>query len=103
LLASTLRQRRHEVLEARDRSEAISLARWRRIHLLITDVELSGFGLDLAARLQRRQPLIRVMLVSAHVDGIVAPGRDWVFMRMPFPMDAFLTQVDRLLADECPL
>jgi len=61
------------VAEARDGREALTLARERRLDLMLLDVALPGLnGLDACARIRARTPEVRMLMVSMY------PNDDYV-------------------------
>jgi two-component system cell cycle sensor histidine kinase/response regulator CckA len=71
LLASVLRIRAYQVLEARNGKEAIDVAanHGAPVDLLITDLVMPGLsGTELAAELRRSKPDLKVLFVSGYTD-----------------------------------
>jgi DNA-binding response OmpR family regulator len=91
LAETALRAQGYEVITAADGQDAIveSRALGRPIDLLITDVLLPGIsGSDVAERLLREQPNLRVLFISGHADeALVRHGvheRAMPFLPKPF-------------------
>ena len=102
-----LRLRGFSVLPARHPAEALQLAaeRDRRIDLLLTDIVLPGLsGRDLAAKLLRGRPNLKVLYTSGYSDEVIAhcdiqintPG----FVRKPYSPDTLVRQIRTLLASD---
>ncbi len=104
-LASRVLQRfGYTVLPARSGDEAIRIAaeQDRRISLLLTDVVMPGLsGKDVAERLTRTDPRLRVLFMSGYTDNIIAehgllkPGT--AFLSKPFTPDALASAVRSVL------
>jgi CheY-like chemotaxis protein len=92
LVSIALRQYGYTVVEARDGEDALRLARSDRhrvIHLLITDIVMPGLsGPELAARLAKERPEIRVLYTSGYAETITM--RDGVDRRTPVLSKPFL-------------
>jgi PAS domain S-box-containing protein len=106
LAVSVLRSCGYHVLVAKDGPEAIQISEHHRqpIHLLIADVVMPQLGgRELAERLQRQRPEMRVMYMSGYVDQEIAqysastPGT--IFMSKPFTIEE-LTHKVRSVLDE---
>jgi CheY-like chemotaxis protein len=90
------------VLEASDGAEALRVYEQHRgrIDLLVTDVTMPGMtGPDLAGRLTRLQPSLKVLYVSGLVPGgVEIPGEAGAaFLGKPFPPAALLRKVREVL------
>jgi PAS domain S-box-containing protein len=105
LAVSVLRSCGYHVLPAKDGPEAIQISEQysQPIHLLITDVVMPQLGgRELAERLQRQRPALRVMYISGYVDEEISqysastPGMS--FMSKPFTIED-LTQKVRTMLD----
>ena len=80
LAAQALRRRGYTVYEARNAEEALewSLNSPHKPNLLITDVMMPGLsGPNLAARLLRRNPTLRVLYMSGYADDEIVEGTSW--------------------------
>jgi PAS domain S-box-containing protein len=104
LVRQILEQRGYRVIEARSGREAL-LATAREpgpIHLLLSDVVMPGTGGgELAARLKKLRPDVRVLLVSGYPPpadrGEDVPPVDG-FLRKPFQAEQLLDEVRRVLS-----
>jgi CheY-like chemotaxis protein len=95
----------YEVLEARHGGDALLVCEQYRdpIHLMVTDVVMPGMsGHELAERLTRRRPGMKVLYISGYTENTVfdhgVPGdRAW-FVQKPFTARSLLDKV-RLVLD----
>ncbi len=104
LAARVLRRHGHDVLEARDGLEALSVrqARSGRIDLLITDVVMPRLGgPELVAQLRRAQPDLQVLYISGYQDtrNEQEAGADQTvrFLQKPFTPATLIDTVRRAL------
>jgi CheY-like chemotaxis protein len=95
----------YTVLAAANGNEAmeIALAYPGEIHLLITDVVMPGMGgRDLAERLGRERPSMRMLFISGYTDDAILHhgvlDGDTAFMNKPFPPASLLEKVRELLS-----
>jgi two-component system cell cycle sensor histidine kinase/response regulator CckA len=104
LAQQILVDRGYRVAVAANASEALDLVGRleRGIDLLLTDIVMPGLsGLDLAQRLRRRQPDLRVLFMSGYSDspllraGLAREGSG--FLQKPFSADALERRVRELL------
>lgn len=104
LAEQILADRGYQVVAAANASEALEVvARLdRELDLLVTDVVMPGLsGLDLAQRLQRRSPRLRILFMSGYADspllraGLAQGGA--AFLQKPFSADALERRVRELL------
>ncbi|HKP94424.1 MAG TPA: response regulator [Fibrobacteria bacterium] len=93
------------VLAAANGNEALEIARAYpgEIHLLITDVVMPGMGgRDLAERLGRERPSMRMLFISGYTDDAILHhgvlDGDTAFMNKPFPPASLLEKVRELLS-----
>src|SRR5207253_2962976 len=104
LTSRVLQSYGYKVLEAADGAEALRLAQDNRqsIHLLLSDVvmpELSG--LELAHRLTRHRPRMRVLFMSGYTDdaldrcGVLHPNA--AFLPKPFTAETLAHKVRETL------
>jgi YesN/AraC family two-component response regulator len=97
------------VLEARDGEEGLRVARQRQgpIHLLVTDVVMPRLGgRQLAERLTRDRPELRVLFVSGYTDEAStrpgAPGAGGAFLQKPFNPVRLAQKVREVLDADAP-
>jgi len=104
LVTRSLNAYGYRVLATANAEEALVCAQAHdgRIHLLLTDVVMPGMdGKELATRLAKLQPEIRVLYMSGYPEtviahkGILDPGIDYI--QKPFNPDALATRVRDML------
>jgi PAS domain S-box-containing protein len=104
LAEQILADRGYQVVAAANASEALEVVSRldRELDLLVTDVVMPGLsGLDLAQRLQRRSPRLRILFMSGYADspllraGLAQGGA--AFLQKPFSADALERRVRELL------
>jgi CheY-like chemotaxis protein len=100
LEAQILREDGCEVIEAGDAEEALARLGEGRIVLLVTDIRLPGAldGLDLASRMRRDQPQVKILLVGMDVDELPDDRRSELadrILRKPFG----ITDLQRCVAE----
>lgn len=99
MIAVVVRKDGYHVLIASDGVEALDLSRRYdgRIDLLISDVEMSRMnGVDLASRVARERPGIKVILVSANNPDLEIP-QTFKFLGKPFGAKAMRGLISDLL------
>ena len=104
LVRTILTRAGYEVSEAGTAAEA---ERWLATHaasldVLISDITLpESSGLDLAGRLRRRQPSLKVLFISGRRDDQIRRDAriepDTPFLQKPFTAEELTEQVQRLL------
>ena len=94
------------VLEAKDGTQALSVCEQHagKVHLVVSDVVMPGMGgHQLAERLAKCRPGIRVLYVSGYTDdAIVRHGvleADVAFLQKPITPDALARKVREVLDD----
>jgi signal transduction histidine kinase len=104
LAVKALRRRGYTVFEARSGEEAIdwALASSIKVHLLVTDVVMPGLsGPNLAARLSKLNPALRVLYVSGYTDDASTlhgdSHRDMPFLQKPFTPSALAQRIRSIL------
>ena len=104
LISKSLRGAGYRVLQASHGEEALEIARTHSepIHLLITDVVMSGMnGCVLSAQLQAFRRETRVLYMSGHSDDTVqrhgVPAASAQFIKKPFAMDALMAKMRETL------
>ncbi|MBL8747939.1 MAG: MASE1 domain-containing protein [Planctomycetes bacterium] len=100
LVARTLRAAGHEVTVAGDGETAVAVAARTPFDALVTDVVMPHCGgRELAERLRRSRPGLRVLFVSGYADGALdgpLPARS-AFLAKPFTRQALLASVNSML------
>lgn len=103
MVGFTLKSAGHEVLEAADGEEAISVLQKRKADLVITDINMPKLnGIDLTRRLRstpdyRSTPIILLTTVSDPAkksEGRAAGATGWIVK--PFDADQLLAVVSRI-------
>ncbi len=83
---AVLEQRGYTVVDARQAEEALRAATERSFDLLLTDVVMpNASGLDLAVRLRRCQPSLRVLFMSGFANDIEQERLDEIGALLPKP------------------
>jgi CheY-like chemotaxis protein len=99
-LRKILEKAGYSVLIAEDGEQALQIAHEQldRIVLLISDVQMPGMtGPELARKLRRSRPDLRVMLISAYPQGMLILDTGWHFLQKPFLQSAILDKVKQIL------
>jgi hypothetical protein len=104
MLVEVLKSGGYSVLDARHGADALALGEQcqERIDLLVTDVTMPGFsGLELARRLGKERPEMRVLFISGYTDQDAAQwgklNQPVQFLQKPFHPDAFMAKVRQIL------
>ncbi len=107
LTCNTLKQSGYKILEAEDGAKAIEIARNfpDDIHLLLTDVVMPGMsGHELAEKLSRERPKMKVLYTSGYTDGAVAThgvlDSGIVILRKPFSRAQLEQNVAEMLGND---
>jgi two-component system, cell cycle sensor histidine kinase and response regulator CckA len=107
LIRTTLEERGYHVLEAANCDEALDIISnyQRQIHLMLTDVVMPKMnGRDLADRVQKMHPEVRVLFMSGYTDeAIVHHGvldSDTPFLEKPFTLDKLSRKIREVLDAE---
>jgi diguanylate cyclase (GGDEF)-like protein len=100
LIRRVLEPRGYTVLSAKNAADALAIAEAHRgpIHLLLTDVVMPDLhGPELAQRMRRIRPDIRVVYVSGFIGhpavDLATLGKDAAFLQKPFTSEALATKV----------
>jgi CheY-like chemotaxis protein len=103
--AAALRTFGYQVIEAENAEEALRVCEREseRINLVLTDVVMPGLsGRELADRLKKSQPGIKVMFMSGYTDDAIvhhgALEKDAEFIQKPFSPDQLAIKVREMLA-----
>ncbi|WP_447974360.1 response regulator [Nitrospira sp. Kam-Ns4a] len=106
-LQSALEQFGYTVLQASDGAEALELLshNWEPIHLVLTDVQMSGMdGLELAERLAVAHPEVKVLFMSGHFPSGGDPERiarvAAHYLPKPFTVEVLIARIRALLGRE---
>jgi len=94
-----------DVLEAKDATEALKIAREHRgpIHLLVSDVVMPGriSGIEMAARLCQTRPETKVLLMSGYTPDLLTMKREWNFVQKPFAVLEIREKIRSVLTGNC--
>lgn len=105
LIAKLLGMRNYTILEANQGESALAVSESfpGPIHLLITDIMMPVMnGRELASRLARLRPGLKVLFISGYPGKFLPGGEgedDEEFLPKPFKTDALLAKVEALLRD----
>jgi two-component system cell cycle sensor histidine kinase/response regulator CckA len=109
LLGRVLAGSGYNVVAGRNGAEALEAARGRsgRVDLLLTDLVMPRMtGAELADRLAREQPGLKVLFMTGHTDDALVQDRlvsgDVELIQKPFTPDVLLGHVRRLLGSPKP-
>jgi CheY-like chemotaxis protein len=93
MMSESLRQAGCEVVEASDAEEALAVA--PEPDVLVTDVKMPGAvdGLELASRMRRARPDLKVVITSGHALAQNAAGLADVFLPKPFALEQLVCRV----------
>jgi CheY-like chemotaxis protein len=104
LVLEILSMQGYTVLAASNGDEALRLAKGRKkpIHLLLTDMVMPGMnGKELAERMQRMFPDLKVILMSGYAeDGLIQWGtiiQGMEFLKKPFRVEALIQTIRKVL------
>jgi PAS domain S-box-containing protein len=109
LTRNTLELCGYKVIEAKDGNEALALSenRTETIDLLVTDVVMPGMGgRDLAQRMVRQRPNLKVLFMSGYtgqtvgVQGPIDPGS--AFISKPFTREALTRKIREVIGPRVP-
>jgi two-component system, response regulator PdtaR len=101
MLCESLRQAGCEVIEAASADEAlVVLATMPSPDVLVTDVRMPGAldGLELASRIRKSRPGLKVVITSGHAPARTAAGVADAFLSKPFPLEKLVDRVQALAA-----
>lgn len=106
LFTQILKDGGFEVLAASGPAEAIRLQATflGTIHLLLSDVMMPGMsGPELAQRLKKMRPKMRILLMSTYPDGgLLVRNYGWDFIQKPFIAKALVDSILEVLESEIP-
>jgi len=99
-VSGLLVRRNYSVITAKSGPEGLEQSRTynSEIHLLLTDFQMPEMnGLDLATRLNRERPQIKVLLMSGFSDGMLVRNEGWHFIAKPFVKSQLCALVSGLI------
>ena len=101
MVCAVLLQAGYGCVEASDGQEALVRLSHEAVHLVLTDVLMPGMGgAELAARLARERPGIRIMFMSGYSEHPVVRKVQRVptlFLAKPFTMGALMSKIRQVL------
>jgi DNA-binding NtrC family response regulator len=100
MVHQVLRAGNYEVVEACSGAEAIQLADEHpgKIQMLLSDVVMPEVtGLELAERMERARPEMKVLLMSGYDKGLLVLDHGWQFIAKPFLPTALLEKIRETL------
>jgi len=77
----------YKVLRAGSGKEAFQQSKdyKNEIHLLLSDFQMEGMsGVDLATKMTRERPQLKVLLMSGFTEGMLVLNEGWHFLAKPF-------------------
>lgn len=95
----------YSVLMARSGAEAVEQSTGYKgdISLLLSDFQMPGMsGVDLAIRLTRDRPALKVLLMSDFPDGMLVLNEGWHFLSKPFIPSQLRALVAGLVSPDAP-
>jgi two-component system cell cycle sensor histidine kinase/response regulator CckA len=98
--AQILRTRGHEVVEAANGLEALTLLDKYAFRLIITDLVMPGMdGFALVARIRQKSPNVPIVLISGYTSAYAAGALEGSTEFLPKPIDppVLIATVERLL------
>ena len=101
LIAEALRDSGYVVVEAGTADEAVAfIASQQRVDAVFTDVKLPGSmnGIQLAERIRKNHPQIKVLVTSGHVDHRVLKRVD-KFLAKPYRLEELVRKIAQLFSD----
>jgi len=93
----------YKVLTASSGSEAIQQSKSYQspIDLLLSDFQMTGMnGMDLATRMSRDRPQLKILLMSGFTDGMLVLNEGWHFLAKPFIPSQLRTLISGLVFPE---
>lgn len=103
--ARALRDKGHDVIEARDGMQALHLLEDQStLHIMVTDVMMPGIdGPTLANKVKEKMPHVKILFVSGYpeesVRHYVKGMQDVYFLPKPFALDALVSQIHTMMAN----
>jgi len=96
MLERLLKQGGYDLVVAEDGQDALQKSDQHkgRIDVLVADLQLPGMtGVDLAREMRRARQDLRIMLLSATVQGLLVLDSTWHFLQKPFLPKALLERL----------
>jgi two-component system cell cycle sensor histidine kinase/response regulator CckA len=96
VLETLLKQGGYDLVVAADGQEALQKSEEHkgRIDILVADVQMPGMtGTDLAKEMRKSRPDLRVILLSASLQGLLVLDSTWHFIQKPFVAKALLERI----------
>jgi two-component system, chemotaxis family, chemotaxis protein CheY len=106
IVISILQKRGHRIFEAKSGDEALSIAREKKVHMVLTDVNMPGMdGISMIERMRGLENYKSVPIVvlakdakDSNIERAKAAGAiDWV--SKPFTEDSLVNKVNQILVD----
>lgn len=101
MVCAMLEQNGYGCLEASDGHEALQALQEEPVHLVLTDVVMPGMGgAELASRLSRERPEVRIMFMSGYSEYPVvhhARRMPSLFLAKPFTAGALMSKIRQVL------
>jgi two-component system, chemotaxis family, chemotaxis protein CheY len=106
IVISILQKRGHRIFEAKSGDEALSIAREKKVHMVLTDVNMPGMdGISMIERMRGLENYQSVPIIvlakdakDSNIERAKAAGAiDWV--AKPFTEDALVNKVNQILVD----
>ena len=101
VLKSMLEHDGHEVVEASDGEEGITVYSQHPIDLVVTDIRMPGMsGKAVVSELRRRDPNAKIIVVAGGDEEVLAEARQWdtgVALPKPYHMEDLLAAMRRVL------
>jgi two-component system cell cycle sensor histidine kinase/response regulator CckA len=96
MLERLLKQGGYDLVVAADGQEALQKSDEHkgRLDILVADVQMPGMtGTDLAKEMRKSRPDLRVILLSASLQGLLVLDSTWHFIQKPFVAKALLERI----------
>lgn len=96
----------HRVFEAKNAEEALAIVQTKKVHVVLTDINMPGMnGIDLIKRIRRNDGLLGMPIVvlakNAQDDNVelakAAGAVDWI--AKPFTEDGLINKLNQVLVD----
>lgn len=106
IVISILQKRGHRIFEAKSGDEALGIAREKKVHMVLTDVNMPGMdGISMIERMRGLENYKSVPIIvlakdakDSNIERAKAAGAiDWV--AKPFTEDSLVNKVNQILVD----